>query len=75
MGQLRADFCDASPQEAALGLGVRELESALVLAARLVRSAKPAEQVGTRRVEVLITAEAEAVDEDQPCLGPGAWST
>ena len=29
--QLRADFGDAPPQEAALGLGVRELEGALVL--------------------------------------------
>jgi hypothetical protein len=35
MGQLRADFCDTSPQEAVLGLGVRELERALVLGERI----------------------------------------
>ena len=68
-GQLRADFCDASPQKAALVVCVRELEGALVLGTRLVCSAKAAEQVGTCRVEVLLAVEAEAVDEGEPRLG------
>ena len=55
-------------QEAALVLGVRELEGALVLAARLAGPAEPAQQVGARRVEVLVAVEAEAVDEGEPCL-------
>src|SRR6478752_7650635 len=62
-GQLRADFCDASSQEAALGLGVRELECAFVLGPRLVGPAQAAQQVGSCRVEVLIAVEVEPVDE------------
>ena len=44
-GHLGADFGEAPPQEAALGLRVRELERAGVLIARLVPPADAAEQI------------------------------
>ena len=66
MGRLRADFFDAPAQEAALGLGVRELEGALVLGPCLLCPTEAAEQVGTGRVEVLVAVEVEPVDESKP---------
>jgi hypothetical protein len=55
-------------QEAALGLGVRELERAFVLRARFVAAAEAAEQVGARGVEVLVVGEVEPVDQGKPCF-------
>jgi hypothetical protein len=67
-GQLRADFCDALCRKR-LGLGMRKREGALVLGPRLVGPAEAAEQVGTRRVEVLVAVETEPIDEGEPRFG------
>jgi hypothetical protein len=68
-GQLRADFCDASPQKAALVVCVRELEGAFVFGARLVCTVEAAEQVGSGGVVVLIGVQVEAVDEGEAGFG------
>ena len=49
---------------------MRELEGALVLGPRLVGTAEAAEQVGARRVEVLVAVEVEPVDEGKPRFRP-----
>src|SRR5205814_1271893 len=66
----RGDFGDAPSQEAALRLALGELEGAFVLLARLVSTAEAAEQVGARRVKVLVAVEVEPLDKGEPRFGP-----
>src|SRR5262249_45390384 len=66
---LDADLIDAPPQEAPLRLGAGELERTLEGGAGLIGTAEPAQQLGTRGVEVPVTVEVEAVDEGEAGLG------
>jgi len=67
--QLLTDLCDATPEEAALGLAMRELESTSVPHARLARPTQAAKHVGMSRVEVLEVVKVEPLDEDEPRCG------
>ena len=57
-------------EEAALGVGVRQLERPRVRDARLRVAAEPAQAVRARRVEVVIAGELELVEQREPRAGP-----
>ena len=60
---------DASPEEAPLALRAGERERALESFTRLIGPAEPAQQLPARRVQVLVIAELELLDDLERLLG------
>ena len=59
-------------EEAALRIGVDELERAVVGVPRLVLASQPAKELGARRVQVVVAIEVETIGQDERGLGvPG----
>ena len=59
----RRELGEAPLEEAPLGVRVHELERAAVGVARLVGAVEAAQQLGARRVEVVVAVELEPLDE------------
>ena len=68
-------FGQAAGEEAAVGLGVSQLERALVGGAGLGAAAEPAQEVGPGRVEVRVGVQLDPSIASRPASGPSVSAT